>query len=53
MKTPVFEEFDGYNGIVEEIETGRKYGTDYAAYVDSVGKQINLLHPTRMKLRVS
>ena len=53
MKKPVFEEFDGYNGIVEEIETSRKYGTDYAAYGDSVGKQINLLHPTRMKLRVS
>ena len=53
MKKPVFEEFDGYNGIVEEIETSRKYGTDYSAYGDSVGKQINLLHPTRMKLRVS
>ncbi|MBC8177335.1 MAG: 2Fe-2S iron-sulfur cluster binding domain-containing protein [Deltaproteobacteria bacterium] len=53
MKKPVFEEFDGYNGIVEEIETSRKYGTDYSAYGDSVDKQINLLHPTRMKLRVS
>ena len=53
MKKPVFEEFDGYNGIVEEIETSRKYGTDYTVYRDSVDKQINLLHPTRMKLRVS
>ena len=53
MKTPIFEEFDGYKGIVEEIATSRKYGTDYGAYRDSVGKQINLLHPTRMKLRVS
>lgn len=53
MKKPVFKEFDGYNGIVEEIETSRKYGTDYAVYRDSVDKQINLLHPTRMKLRVS
>lgn len=53
MKEPVFKEFDGYNGIVEEIETSRKYGTDYAVYGDSVDEQINLLHPTRMKLRVS
>jgi ferredoxin-NADP reductase/ferredoxin len=53
MKKPVFKEFDGYNGIVEEIESSRKYGTDYAVYRDSVDKQINLLHPTRMKLRVS
>ena len=53
MKKPIFKEFDGYNGIVQEIETSRKYGTDYAGYRDSVGKQINLLHPTRMKLRVS
>jgi len=53
MKTPVFKEFDGYNGIVEEIEASRKYGTDYSVYRDSVDKQINLLHPTRMKLRVS
>ena len=53
MKTPVFKEFDGYNGIVEEIEASRKYGTDYAVFRDSVDKQINLLHPTRMKLRVS
>jgi len=53
MKKPIFKEFDGYNGIVEEIETSRKYGTDYAAFRDSVDKQINLLHPTRIKLRVS
>ncbi len=53
MKKPVFKEFDGYNGIVEEIEASRKYGTDYAVYGDSVDKQINLLHPARMKLRVS
>jgi len=53
MKKPIFKEFDGYNDIVEEIEASRKYGTDYAVFRDSVGKQINLLHPTRMKLRVS
>ena len=53
MKKPIFKEFDGYNGIVEEIETSRKYGTDYAVYRDSVDKQINLLHPSRMKLHIS
>jgi len=53
MTKPIFEDFDGYNGIVEEIETSRKYGKDYGSYRDSVDKQINLLHPTRIKLRVS
>ena len=53
MAKPIFKEFDGYDGIVEEIETSRKYGKDYGSYRDSVGKQINLLHPTRIKHCVS
>ena len=53
MAKPIFKEFDGYDGIVEEIETSRKYGKDYGSYRDSVGKQIDLLHPSRIKHRVS
>ena len=53
MTKPIFEEFDGYNDIVEEIETSRKYGKDYGSYRDSVHEQINLLHPNRIRLRVS
>ncbi|MBU0989235.1 MAG: 2Fe-2S iron-sulfur cluster binding domain-containing protein [Proteobacteria bacterium] len=53
MKKAVFEEFDGYKGIVDEIGFSRKHGTDYTVYRDSVAQQINLLHPSRMTLRVS
>jgi len=53
MSKAIFEEFDGYEGIVEEIEFSRRHGTDYAVFRDSVDQQISLLHPNRMTLRVS
>ncbi|MBU0735814.1 MAG: hypothetical protein KKG10_16900, partial [Proteobacteria bacterium] len=53
MKKAIFEEFNGYKGIVDEIDFSRKHGTDYSVYRDSVNQQINLLHPDRMTLRVS
>jgi glycine betaine catabolism B len=52
MSKAIFEEFDGYTGIVDEIDFSRKHGTDYAVYRDSVNQQIGLLHPNRMTLRV-
>ena len=52
MKKGIFQEFDGYKRIVEEIEVCRKYGFDYAATGNSVDEQINLLHPKRIMLRV-
>lgn len=53
MSKAIFEEFDGYGGIADEIAFSRKHGTDYRIYRDSVNQQINLLHPSRMTLRVS
>ncbi|MFO7598979.1 MAG: FAD-binding oxidoreductase [Candidatus Desulfacyla sp.] len=53
MSKAIFEEFDGYQGIVDEIAFSRKHGVDYTIYRDSVNQQINLLHPNRMALRVS
>jgi hypothetical protein len=53
MSKAIFEEFDGYQGIVEEIEFSRRHGVDYAMFRDSVDQQISLLHPNRIKLRVS
>ena len=53
MNKAIFEEFDGYNGIVGEIEASRKHGTDYTVYRDAVNQQIGMLHPNRMTLRVS
>jgi ferredoxin-NADP reductase len=53
MKKAIFEEFDGYKGIVDEIDFSRKHGTDYTVYRDSVNQQISLLHPGRITLRVT
>jgi ferredoxin-NADP reductase len=53
MKKLVFQEFDGYSEIVEDIETSRRYGIDYSAEKDSPEQYIHLLHPPRLELRVS
>ncbi len=53
MSKAIFEEFDGYQGIVDEIDFSRKHGVDYTGYRESVSQQINLLHPSRITLRVS
>jgi len=52
MSKAIFEEFDGYQGIVDEIDFSRKHGIDYSVYRGAVSRQINLLHPVRMGLRV-
>ncbi|MBW1780945.1 MAG: 2Fe-2S iron-sulfur cluster binding domain-containing protein [Deltaproteobacteria bacterium] len=53
MKKAIFEDFDGYKRIVDDIAFSRKHGTDYTVYRDAVDQQISLLHPNRMTLRVS
>ncbi len=53
MKKNIFEDFDGYNDIVEEIEHSRKYGINYSAERHSPARFINRLHPPVLNLRVS
>ena len=53
MKKMIFEEFDGYSDIVEEIAVSRKYGIDYTERKDSPDQYINLLHPQRLEFNVS
>ena len=53
MKKGIFQEFDGYSKIVEEIEASRRYGIDYSVDKDSPEQYINLLHPPRLGFRVS
>lgn len=53
MKKRIFQEFDGYQDIVEEIEASRKCGVNYTAETHSADQYINLLHPQRLRLRVS
>ena len=53
MKKNIFEDFDGYKDIVEEIEHSRKYGINYSAESHSPDQFINRLHPHMLNLRVS
>jgi ferredoxin-NADP reductase len=53
MKKNIFEDFDGYNDIVEEIEHSRKYGINYSAERHSPAQFINRLHPPVLNLSVS
>ncbi len=52
MTQPIFEAFDGYQEIVDEIDFSRKHGTDYSVFRGAVMQQINLLHPARLRLRL-
>jgi len=51
--TKIFQDFDGYNEILEEIEVSRRYGVDYSVHKDSPDPYINRLHPSRLRLRIS
>ncbi|MCK4794332.1 MAG: 2Fe-2S iron-sulfur cluster binding domain-containing protein [Desulfobacteraceae bacterium] len=53
MKKSIFQEFDGYNDIVQEVQISRKYGAILGADGDSVDFEISRLHPARIRLRVS
>ncbi len=53
MKKGIWQEFDGYNEIVKEIEAGRNFGTDYYPPTDSADQYIDRLHPARLNLRLA
>jgi ferredoxin-NADP reductase len=53
MKQEVLEQFEGYAEVMQDIEVCRKYGPDYSIDRGSVERTVNLLHPARLKLRVS
>jgi ferredoxin-NADP reductase len=53
MPKNIITDFDGYNDIVEAIEISRKYGVPYSAAKQGVQQYLDLLHPARLRLRVS
>jgi glycine betaine catabolism B len=53
MKKAVFEDFDGYDDIIGEIEYSRKFGVDYTREGSMPERFINRLHPDRISLRVA
>jgi len=53
MRKGIWQEFDGYSDIVEEIKVSRNLGGTAAAAVAAAEEYIRLLHPKRLELRVS
>jgi ferredoxin-NADP reductase/ferredoxin len=53
MRKGIWQEFDGYQDIAEEIKVSRKLGGTVASAVASAEEYIRLLHPDRIELTVS
>ncbi|MEJ2169490.1 MAG: FAD-binding oxidoreductase [Desulfobacterales bacterium] len=53
MRKGIWQEFDGYQDVVEEIKVSRKLGGTAAGAIVAAEEYIRLLHPARLELRVS
>jgi len=53
MRKGIWQEFDGYQDIADEIKVSRKLGGTVASALASAEEYIQLLHPERIELTVS
>ena len=53
MRKGIWQEFDGYQEIAEEIKVSQKLGGTVASAVASAQEYIRQLHPDRIQLSVS
>ena len=53
MRKGIWQEFDGYQEILDEIKVSRKLGGTVSAAVTAAEEYIRLLHPERLKLSVA
>ena len=53
MRKGIWQEFDGYQDIADEIKVSRRLGGTVASAVASAEDYIRLLHPERIELAVS
>ena len=53
MRKGIWQEFDGYKDIVEEIRVSRKLGGTIAASMLSAEDYLQQLHPKRLELSVT
>ncbi|MCX5851555.1 MAG: FAD-binding oxidoreductase [Deltaproteobacteria bacterium] len=53
MKKGIWEEFDGYQGIIEEIEAAKKYREQIIPGRYVTKEYVDRLHPARLTLKVS
>jgi len=53
MRKGIWQEFDGYQDVAEQISVSRKLGGTVSAAVASAEEYIRLLHPARIELAVT
>ncbi len=53
MKQELVKQLDGYEAVVKEIETARKYGSDYTLERGMVEAYLSKIHPPFLKLKVN
>jgi ferredoxin-NADP reductase len=53
MRKGIWQEFDGYQDIAEQIKVSRKFGGTVSSAVASAEEYIRQLHPERIELSVS
>jgi len=51
MRKGIFQDFDGYDQVVKDIESSRRWGTAYSADTHGADRYIDLLHPARVRVR--
>jgi hypothetical protein len=53
MRPDILTKIEGYDRVVRERETCRKYGTDFSVERGAVEEYVRRLHPDRMHLKVA
>ena len=53
MRKGIWQDFDGYQDIVEEIKVSKKLGGTVSSAVIAAEEYIRRLHPERLKLHVN
>ncbi|TAL32957.1 MAG: 2Fe-2S iron-sulfur cluster binding domain-containing protein [Spirochaetes bacterium] len=46
-------QIEGYDRVLDEVKTARRYGADYRTMKGEVARVLDLLHPKSLRLRVS
>jgi hypothetical protein len=53
VRKGIWQEFDGYEDIIEEIKVSQRLGGTVSSVVDPAEQYIRQLHPDRLELCVS
>lgn len=53
MIQEIIKQFEGYDRVIADIESSRRYGVDFSEAADSAKQYIDLLHPRIIRVRVT